>query len=104
MALSFDGSAPRFLKNAKKQAIEDKELTIYYGMQCPFIPNCIKEIKEYCLKENTQVNLIKVDTLEKAKSVPCIFNNWAVFNNGKFQSVQLLNEGSLKKLLEVNER
>ena len=104
MALSFDGSVPRFLENVKRQVIEDKELTIYYGMQCPFIPNCIKEIKEYCLKENMQVNLIIVDTLEKAKSIPCIFNNWAVFNNGKFQSVQLLNEGSLKKLLEVSEK
>jgi hypothetical protein len=41
-----------------------------------------------------------VDTLEKAKSVPCVFNNWAVFYGGKFETVHLLNEGYLKKLLE----
>ena len=27
----------------------------------------------------------------------CVFNNWAVFHNGKFETVHLLNEGSLKK-------
>ncbi|MEG1147969.1 MAG: YoaP domain-containing protein [Niameybacter sp.] len=43
------------------------------------------------------VNLIEIDSLEKAKAVPCIFNNWAVFKDGKFESVMLLNEGHLKK-------
>lgn len=67
LALSFDGSEPRFLENAKRGQIDNKELTIYYGMQCPFISNCIKEIEEFCVKEKIPVSLIKVDTLEKAK-------------------------------------
>lgn len=37
LALSFDGTLPRFAPNAKKQAIESKELTVYYDMQCPYI-------------------------------------------------------------------
>ncbi|HHT48511.1 MAG TPA: hypothetical protein GXZ98_04370 [Firmicutes bacterium] len=37
--------------------------------------------------------------MEKAKAVPDIFNNWAVFYKGKFQTTQLLNEGQLKKLV-----
>ena len=45
--------------------------------------------------------MIEVDTLEKAKQLPCIFNNWAVFYNGKFETVHLLNEGLLKKLLQL---
>lgn len=104
LALSFDGSKVSFLENAKKGEIDNKELTIYYGIQCPFIPNCIKEIKEYSLQEKLPVSFIKVDTLAKAKNVPCVFNNWAVFNDGKFQSLQLLNEGSLKKLLSVSKK
>jgi len=32
---------------------------------------------------------IQVDTLHKAKELPCVFNNWAVFYNGNFVTVNL---------------
>ena len=35
LALSFDGTVPRFAPNAKEQRISQEELTIYYDMQCP---------------------------------------------------------------------
>ncbi|MDR2938858.1 MAG: GNAT family N-acetyltransferase [Clostridiales bacterium] len=102
LAASFDGTKPQFTENAKKQSIDSKQLTIYYGMQCPYIPNCIEQVEAYCKDKSVPLELIKVDTLEKAKSAPCVFNNWAVFYNGKFETVHLLNEGLLKKLLENN--
>ena len=100
LALSFDGTKPHFSASAKEMSIDDNTLTIFYGMQCPYIPNCIEQVETYCKANQIPLNLIKVDTLEKAKSVPCIFNNWAVFYHGKFETVHLLNEGYLKKLLE----
>lgn len=100
LALSFDGSKPYFSENTKSQSISNGELTIYYGMQCPYIPNCIEQIKSYCNNQNIPLQLIAIDSLEKAKSVSCIFNNWAVFYNRKFETVHLLNEGYLKKMLE----
>ena len=99
LALSFDGSLPRFAQNVKKQAIPGKELTIYYGMQCPFIPNCVEQAKGYCEANGIPLELVAVDSLEAAKAVPCVFNNWAVFKDGRFETVHLLNEGQLKKLL-----
>ncbi len=99
LALSFDGSKPCFSDEVKKQSIPDNELTIYYGLQCPYIPNCIEQIENYCSSQNIPLKLVAVDSLEKAKTVPCIFNNWAVFHNGKFETTHLLNEGYLKKLL-----
>lgn len=99
LALSFDGSLPRFAQNVKKQAIPGKELTIYYGMQCPFIPNCIEQVKGYCEANSVPLELVAVDSLEAAKALPCVFNNWAVFKDGRFETVHLLNEGQLKKLL-----
>lgn len=72
---------------------------VYYGLQCPYIPNCIEQIKTYCDANEVKINLVKIDTLEKAKDVPCVFNNWAVFYKGEFKTVHLLNEGYLKKLL-----
>lgn len=104
LALSFDGTKPYFTDGAKKQIIESKKFTIYYGKQCPYIPNCIMQVENYCKANNIRIDLIPVDTLEKAKEVPCVFNNWAVFYNGKFETVHLLNEGYLKKILDRLER
>lgn len=100
LAMSFDGTKPRFTDAAKRQSVHGGGLTVYYGMQCPYIPNCIEQIESYCKEHGIPLNLIAVDTLEKAKSVPSVFNNWAVFYNGEFRTVHLLNEGYLKKMLE----
>lgn len=99
LALSFDGTKPHFTETVKKQSIESENLTVYYGLQCPYIPNCLEQIKNYCSTHEIILDLVPVDTLEKAKSVPCIFNNWAVFYRGQFQTVHLLNEGFLKKMI-----
>ena len=99
LSLSFDGTEPKFIENAKKQKNDSDILTIYYSFQCPYIQNCIEEIKEYCCTNNIHFNLILVDTLEKAKNVPGVFNNWAVFYNGKFETVHLLNKSYLMKLI-----
>ena len=40
-----------------------------------------------------------IDSLAKAKNAPCVFNNWAVCYNGKFETLHLLNESYLKKLI-----
>ena len=37
LALSLDGTTPRFAPNVKTPGIESKELTIYYDLQCPYI-------------------------------------------------------------------
>ncbi|WP_229711537.1 YoaP domain-containing protein [Pectinatus frisingensis] len=42
-----------------------------------------------------------MDTLEKSKNLPCIFNNWAVFYNGKFETNHLLNETFLEKKFQI---
>lgn len=100
LSLSFDGSQPAFKENARKQSIDEKELTIYYGMQCPYIPNCIEQVYNYCENNQIPLRLIEIDSLEKAKQVPCVFNNWAVFYQGEFETTHLLNEGYLKKMLQ----
>ena len=99
LALSFDGTRPHFNEAAKKLSIQSKELTIYYGMQCPYIPNCIREIESYCQDQNIKLDLVSVDSLEKAKALPCVFNNWAVFYQGTFRTVHLLNANYLRKLI-----
>lgn len=100
LALNFGKDKLQFNELAKKMEIENPELTIYYSQQCPFTANCVKEIEEYANEKKIIIHLIKVDTLEKAKNVPCVFNNWANFKDGKFLSNTLLNKNMLDKLYQ----
>ena len=100
LALSFDGTKPRFAENAKRQEIEGQELTIYYSPQCPYIYQSMELVRKICQEMTVPYTLIPVDTLEKAKILPSVFNNWAVFYRGKFLTVNLLDAAALKRLLK----
>ncbi len=100
LALSFDGAKPKFSPSVKGQGIENKELTIYYDMQCPYVYQSIEMIKQYCEMNKLPVSLMQVDTLQKAKELPCVFNNWGVFYKGHFETVNLLDVEYLKRILK----
>lgn len=99
LALSFDGTLPRLTDRARAGAAESDALTIYHSPQCPFTANCVREAEAFCRANAVPLRLVPVDSLERAKDLPCVFNNWAVFYQGRFQSLRLLNENALKKLL-----
>ncbi|PXX52608.1 acetyltransferase (GNAT) family protein [Hungatella effluvii] len=100
LALSLDGTTPRFTPNVKTPGIESKELTIYYDLQCPYIHQNIEMIKQHCEESKIPVSFIQVDTLQKAKELPCVFNNWGVFYNGNFETVNLLDINYLMRILK----
>lgn len=100
LALSLDGTKPKFAQNVKNQGIERKELTIYYDMQCPYVYQSIERVKQYCQTNRVPLSLIPVDTLQKAKELPCVFNNWGVFYKGAFETVNLLDVAHLERLLK----
>ena len=100
LALSFDGTLPHFLPNAKRQAIDDRRFTVYYDDQCPFIPQRIEKLRAYCEQNGIDANFVHVKTLKQAKELPCVFNNWAAFANGKFVTVNQLEGAAVQKLLE----
>ena len=66
----------------------------------PYIGQSIEMVKTHCEASSIPVSFLQVDTLQKAKELPCVFNNWAVFYNGKFETVNLLDDASLKRLLK----
>lgn len=101
LSLSFDGSKPAFAEAVKDPKVFDDTLSIYYSSQCPYSADCIAQVKSFCEANAIDLHFIAIDTLEKAKSVPVFFNNWAVLYQGKFETVHLLNEGYLKKLLKI---
>ncbi len=100
LAHSFDGTVPRFPETVKNPVIDRQELTIYYDHQCPYVDPSIETIRRYCGENGIPVSLIPVDTLQKAKDLPCVFNNWAVFYKGRFETVNLLDLAYLKRILK----
>ncbi|NLU31043.1 MAG: hypothetical protein GXX04_00270 [Clostridiaceae bacterium] len=99
MALSLDGKKPSFAVSARRQETGSKDLTIYYSRQCPFILNCIREAEQYCRDNGIPLTIMEVDSPEKARTVPGVFNNYAAFYKVRFLTLQPLNEGGLKKVL-----
>ena len=104
LALAFDQlsgcPAPRFAPSAKQQAIEQQELTIYYDSQCPYTAVGVAAAEKVCREEGAALSLVAVDTLQKAKTLPGVFNNWAVFYHGKLATVNLLDAAQLRALLK----
>jgi len=100
-SLSLDGTEPKFAQNAKSLKIDNKDLTVYYDVQCPYVFKSIEVIKQYCEINDIPITLIQVDTLQKAKELPCVFNNWGVFYKGEFETVNLLLDVEyLKRILK----
>ncbi len=100
LALSFDGTLPRFAPNAKSMKVESQALTIYYSAQCPYTWQSIEMVRRYCEENVVPVQLLPVDSLAQAKQLPCVFNNWAVFYKGGFETVNLLDVAALKRILK----
>lgn len=75
-------------------------MTIYYDMQYPYVYQYIETITQYCEMNDFSVSLIQVDALQKAKELPCVFNNFGVFYKGVFETVNLLNIDYLKRILK----
>ena len=92
LALSFDGTVPHFAPDAKRMSIESKLLTVYYDVQCPYVYQSLEALMLYCETNNVPLSLMPVDTLQKAKTLPCVFNNWGVFYNGDFKTVNVLSD------------
>ena len=101
MVLSFDDNeVPKFRDNARKMAIDNKDFTIFYTNECPYVEYEVKELTDYASKNNIKLEFTKIDTLEKAKNAPCIINNWANFYQGKFISNTILNANAFAKIIK----
>ena len=101
MALPFKKSeAPKFNDCAREMKIKNKDFTIYYSNECPYVEYEVKELSDYAKEKKIKLNFVKIDSLKKAKEAPCVFNNWANFYEGKFISNTILNANALEKLLK----
>lgn len=101
LALSFNQEdLPKFYENARKMSINDKKPTIYYLPQCPFVIQGVRMIEDYAKKHHKDVVIKEVTSLKEAKQMPCVFQNWANFINGKHYHHYLLNPKMLDSIFD----
>ena len=101
LALSFDGTSPHFCKTAKQEKIDSEDLTVYYDFQCPFVLQRVETLRLYCEEQGIPSSFVEVDSLEKAKDLPCVFNNFAVFYRGKLETVNQIDPKYVERLLKT---
>lgn len=92
LALSLDGTVPQFAPSARQMAVADKGLAVFYSPQCPFALQSVAMLAQYCEANHVPLSPMPVDTLQKAKALPCVFNNWALFYEGRFVTVNVLTD------------
>ena len=99
-ALSFDGTKPRFTDAARRGTIDDHRLTFFYDFQCPYIPERMKSVEDYCNEKKIDARFFCVDTLKKAKELPCVFNNFALMYDGRLRTVNLPDPSMIERLIK----
>ena len=54
--LKFDkNEAPKFNDNARSMKINNKDFTIYYSNECPYVEYEVKELSEYAKEKNIKI-------------------------------------------------
>lgn len=101
LALNFnERNHAQFKDSVKKPEIADQEgFVFYYVPQCPYIPNCLKEIEKVADELQVKVSLHEMTSKEEAQSFVVPWTTFAVFKDGEFISNTLLNGNSFKKLV-----
>ena len=60
LALQFDDNEiPKFNDTARMMKIDNKEFTIYYSNECPYVEYEVKELSDYAKEKNIKLNFIK---------------------------------------------
>ena len=73
---------------------------VYYDMQCPYILQRVETLKEHCEEKAIPASFVQVATLEQAKALPCVFNNWAAFYGGRLITVNQLDGPAIEAWMQ----
>ena len=63
-------------------------------------PEAVEKLKEFCAQKGLPAQFIHVESVEQAKALPCVFNNWAVFYDGKFATVNQIGGAEVERFMK----
>jgi hypothetical protein len=91
MKLDIKASNPKFKDSVKSGECDNKKgLVVYYSNRCPFSEyHVTNSMTETAKNRNLPLEIIKLDSLEKAQSAPTPATIFSLFYNGKFITTDL---------------
>jgi GNAT superfamily N-acetyltransferase len=97
---------PKFKETVKSGECDNKNgLVVYYSNRCPFSEfHVTTSMTETAKKRNLSLEIIKLDTLEKAQSAPSPATIFSLFYHGKFITTDLsvCMDSRFDKVIEKN--
>lgn len=97
-----NSALPHFNDIAKSGTIEDMGVILYYSNQCPHTDKYVTIVAQAAKEHNIDLKIIKIETVEQAKSAPTPFTTYSLFINGKFETNEILTEKKFLKIMEAN--
>lgn len=94
-----EAPVPKFKPCVNNNQDNHDGFVIYYTHQCPFTTKYVPLLEEIALKKGFTIQIIHVNTKEKAQSMPSPTTTYALFYNGKFITNEILSEKSFDKML-----
>ena len=91
--------APKFLNSVKNPVLPDG-FVLYYSNGCPFTEKYVPLIVEVFNKHNVNIKVIKIESVEDAKSSPCVCTNFSLFFNKKLITHEILSEKKAEAIIK----
>ncbi len=90
LPFSDNTPTPSFLPQVHTGDIESNGCIVYYSNRCPFSEyHVTTSLAESCRKRNIPLKIIKLDTLEQAKSCPSPATIFSLYYQGEFVTTDI---------------
>lgn len=101
LPFSSQAQPPQWKACAKAAKDDSRGFSLYYTNGCPFTAKYVPIIEQCAAENHVPLTAIKIDSREKAQSVPFAWTNFALFYNGTYITNEIPNE---KKFLGIVEQ
>lgn len=102
MCLPFEQEAekPRFRACVKNPPPVAEGFALYYTNQCPFTAKYVPLLQAVAAERNVPLEVVRIDSGEKARSAPCPFTAFSLFYNGALVTHEILSEQKFAAILD----
>lgn len=91
---------PKWKECAKTAKNNLDGFTLYYTNGCPFTAKYVPILEQCASEHNVALTTIKIDSRQKAQSVPFAWTNFALFYNGNYITNEIPSEKKFLRLIE----
>ena len=106
LPFSLEADKPRF-KPCVRETVQElpSGFTLYYTSQCPFTAKYVPLLETAAQESGVPFHAVQITSREQAQSALCPFTTFALYDNGKFVTHEILSVSKFNKLLsDLNER